>query len=54
MSSDPEYFRIISEWMPNGNVMEYLNSNPEANRLRLVSPVVHSPRCFMLMLLNNP
>jgi serine/threonine protein kinase len=42
VSKNPRHFRIISEWMPNGNVMEYINSNPEANRLRLVSPVVHS------------
>ena len=29
--------------MPNGNVMEYTGSNPEANRLRLASPIIHSP-----------
>ena len=38
VSKSPQYFRIISEWMPNGNVTEYTRSNPEANRLRLVSP----------------
>jgi serine/threonine protein kinase len=43
VSKDPRHFRIISEWMPNGNVMEYTSSNPEANRLRLVSSVVRSP-----------
>jgi len=37
MSKSPQYFRIISEWMQNGNVTEYIGSNPEANRLRLVS-----------------
>ena len=42
VSKNPQYFRIISEWMPNGNVIEYIRSNPEANRLRLVSPSIHS------------
>jgi serine/threonine protein kinase len=40
VSKNPLHFRIISEWMPNGNVMEYIGSNPEVNRLRLVSPVL--------------
>ena len=42
VSRDPQHFRIITEWMPNGNAMEYVRSNPEANRLRLVSPA-HIP-----------
>ena len=37
-STNPHYFRILTEWMPNGDVMQYARSNPEANRLRLVSP----------------
>jgi serine/threonine protein kinase len=41
VSKNSQYFRIISEWMPNGNVMEYIKSNPQTNRLRLVSPTVH-------------
>ena len=40
VAKNPRHFRIISEWMPNGNVMEYTRSNPRANRLRLVSSVV--------------
>ena len=39
--------------MPNGNVMEYVRSNPEANRLRLVSPGVHSSRKLMFMSLDD-
>ncbi|KAF9648137.1 kinase-like protein [Thelephora ganbajun] len=35
--TDPHCFRILTEWMPNGNVMRYARSNPEANRLRLLS-----------------
>ena len=54
MSKNPHYFRIISEWMPNGNVMEYIRSNPQANRLRLVSPAVRSLRHFTLMPRNDP
>jgi len=50
VSKNPTYFRIISEWMPNGNVTEYVGSNQEANRLRLVGPAciprgtLHLPR----------
>jgi len=40
VSADPQNFRIVSDWMRNGNVMEYTRSNPEVNRLRLVSPPV--------------
>jgi len=43
VSKDPQYFRIISEWMPNGNVMEFIKSNPQTNRLSLASPTVHFP-----------
>ena len=52
-SKDPQYFRIISEWMPNGSVMEHIRSNPQTNRLRLASPAVHFLRCFILMCFNN-
>ena len=44
VSKSPQHFRIISEWMPNGNVMEYIKSNPEANRLRLVRSASYIPR----------
>jgi len=52
-SKDPQYFRIISEWMPNGNVTGYIKSNPQTNRLCLVSSTVHFPRCSILTGLNN-
>ena len=38
VSKNPQHFRIITEWMPNGDVAEYISLNPGANRLRLVSP----------------
>ena len=53
MLKNPQYFHIVSEWMPNGNVKEYIRSNPKANRLRLVSPVVHSPHVLIFMSPNN-
>ena len=37
VSTNTHYFRILTEWMPNGDVLRYARSNPEANRLRLVS-----------------
>ena len=43
MSVDPSTFLILSEWVPNGNVMQYARSNPEANRLRMVGPLAVSP-----------
>ena len=34
--TDPCSFRILTKWMPNGNVMQYARNNPGVNRLRLV------------------
>ena len=31
-------FSVITPWAPNGNVAQYLERNPEANRLKLVCP----------------
>jgi len=28
---------IVTPWMPHGNIAEYLEKHPEADRLRLVS-----------------
>jgi serine/threonine protein kinase len=28
---------IVSPWVPNGNITEYLETHPDANRFRLVS-----------------
>jgi len=43
VSTDPHCFRILTEWMSGGNVMQYTKSNPDANRLELVSPLTISP-----------
>ena len=46
MSADPHCFHILTEWMPNGNVIQYARSNPGANRLQLVSSLVIFPYAF--------
>ena len=30
------HFAMISEWMTNGNIVEFVKANPDANRLKLV------------------
>ena len=32
----PNPLQIISEWMPGGDLTEYIRKNPDAGRLRLV------------------
>ena len=56
VSANSHYFRILTKWMPNGNVIQYAVSNPKANRLQLVGslsrfagfllfiPIFSSPR----------
>ena len=29
-------FVMVSEWMPNGNINEFIKANPEAERIELV------------------
>ena len=31
-------FVMVSEWMPNGNINEFIKANPEAERIELVGP----------------
>ena len=42
ISPDAPRLCILTEWMNNGNVMQYARSNPNANRLQLVSPLAGS------------
>ena len=42
VSADQRY-SILTMWMPGGNAMQYARSNPDANRLELVSPFVVFP-----------
>ena len=37
VSETPGPLYMVSEWMPNGNVRQYIAKNPEASRLQLVS-----------------
>ena len=32
-------FAMVSEWMIHGNINQYIEAHPEADRLRLVRPV---------------
>jgi len=44
-------FQLISNWMPSGDLPEYIKRNPDADRLGLVG--VH-PLAFPLLLLVLP
>ena len=35
-------FAMVSDWMSNGNINEFLGANPDADRLKLVSGIVSS------------
>ena len=48
MSADPHCLLILSEWMPNGNVVQYTRFNPEANRLQLVRTFAVPLRIFLI------
>jgi len=37
-STNRDQFRMVSPWMENGNVLSYTRKNPEADRVRVVSP----------------
>ena len=44
VSQRPPFFSIISEWMENGNIMNFIKAHPNHNRLHLVSEErVYSP-----------
>ena len=49
VSADLRCLRILTEWMPNGNVMQFIESNPKENRLRLVSLLVVCVRSLLLI-----
>ena len=44
ISMDTHRLHIITEWMPNGNIMRYTRSNLAANRLKLVSQLAVLPQ----------
>ena len=36
-------FAMVSHWMANGNINEFVKQNPEADRLELVGPSFLNP-----------
>ncbi|KAF9783954.1 kinase-like domain-containing protein [Thelephora terrestris] len=44
--ANPHRFRVLTEWMPNGNIMQYAKSNRTANRLQLLSEVMSGVTYF--------
>lgn len=40
-------FCMVSDWIPHGNVVEFLRENPEANRFSLVSKIYIAPDNFL-------
>ena len=36
--------RVVSEWMPGGDLTGYISQNPQTNRIRLVSPAGPCPK----------
>ena len=43
-------FNILTDWIPGGNLVQYAKSNPEVNRLRLVSAFATFLRTFGLLI----
>ena len=34
----PEHYSLVSDWMDNGTINEFIEMNPDANRIDLVGP----------------
>ena len=34
-------YAMVAPWMENGNIIEFLRENPQANPLKLVNPAFH-------------
>ena len=43
VTASEAHFAMVSEWMANGNVNEFVKENPDANRLKLVGSLFHIP-----------
>ena len=39
VSEGPAPLSMVSEWMPNGNVRDYVKKNPETSRIHLVRDI---------------
>ena len=42
VTDDPAPFSMVLEWMPNGDVRQYVNKHPEVDRLQLVRHITRS------------
>jgi serine/threonine protein kinase len=47
--SETLQFAMVSEWMPNGNINEFVKRRPEVNRFELVSFLSRSPPSLLLV-----
>jgi len=43
VSDTPAPLCIVSEWMPNGNVRDFVGMNPDTSRLQLVCQLEVAP-----------
>ena len=48
VSMSESHFAMVSEWMENGSISDFLKKNPDANRLELVSLWSKISVCFGL------
>jgi len=46
MMNEKEY-SMVSPWMDNGNIMEFLREDLQANPLKLVHPILHFVHHFV-------
>ena len=46
-------FAMVSEWMPNGNIKEYIGTHQDANRFELVSPPLNIVSFSVLLIVTT-
>ena len=44
---DEKQYSMVSPWMDNGNIMEFLRENLQANPLKLARPLLHFAHHFV-------
>ena len=47
-------FELVSAWMENGNINEFIEAHPNTDRLELVSPPVCDSASLDLVTIRNP
>ena len=43
-------FTMVSEWMPNGNINEFVWTHPDADRFELVGFLFEAPLSWLLLM----